>query len=46
MNKKTSKRFAPTTWSEKLVPVLLLLLLLALGATVAVVVVSLLGLFG
>lgn len=42
--KRPSKRFTPTTWMERLVPLLLGLLLLALIATLLVVVLSLLGL--
>jgi hypothetical protein len=41
--KRPSKRFTPTTWMERLVPLLLGLLLLALIATVVVVVLSILG---
>lgn len=41
--KRPSKRFAPSTWTERLVPVLLVLLTLGLLATIAVVVLSLMG---
>lgn len=41
--KRPSKRFAPSTWTERLVPVLLMLLLLALLATVLFVILSVLG---
>jgi len=41
--KRPSKRFTPTTWMVRLVPLLLGLLLLALIATVVVVVLSILG---
>jgi hypothetical protein len=42
--KKTSKRFTPTWWSERLVPFLIVLLLLALVATLAIILFSVLGL--
>ena len=42
--KRPSKRFAPSTWTELLVPVLLVLLTLGLLATVAIVVLSISGL--
>lgn len=41
---KRSKRFFPSKWMERLVPVLLVLLLVALVATILVVVLSVLGL--
>jgi hypothetical protein len=43
--KRPSKRFTPTWWSERLVPVVLALLLLALLATLAVVLLASLGAF-
>ena len=42
--KRQSKRFNPSRWSERLVPVLLAVLLLALVATLALIVLSVLGL--
>jgi hypothetical protein len=41
--KRNSKRFNPTTWTEKLVPVVLGLLVLGLLVTLAVIVFSILG---
>ncbi len=41
---KKSKRFTPSTWTQRLVPVVLLLLLLGLLATMAIVILSVLGL--
>jgi hypothetical protein len=41
---KRSKRFIPSKWMERLVPVLLVLLLVALVGTILVVVLSVLGL--
>ena len=38
-----SKRFQPSTWTERLVPVLLIALLLVLVATIALVLVSVFG---
>ena len=43
--KRSSKRFTPSWWSERLVPMLLALLALALLATVALVILSSLGVF-
>ncbi len=40
---RPSKRFSPSTWSERIVPVLLVLLALGLVITLAIVVLSLLG---
>ncbi len=40
---RPSKRFNPSTWSERVVPVLLVLLALGLVITLAIVVLSLLG---
>ncbi len=42
--RRPSKRFTPGAWSERLVPLILALLFLALLATVAVVLLSVLGL--
>ncbi len=42
--RRPSKRFTPTTWMERLVPLLIGLLLLALIVTIVVVVLSILGL--
>ena len=42
--KRSGKRFDPSFWSERLVPVLLALLVLLLVGTVVVTVVSMLGL--
>ena len=39
-----SKRFSPTAWTQRLVPVLLLLLALGLLVTLAIVILSVLGL--
>jgi hypothetical protein len=41
--KRPSKRFLPTAWTERLVPLLLALLLLILAATVIFVLLSVLG---
>ncbi len=41
--KPTSKRFSPTTWTERLVPLVLGLLLLVLIITLALVALSLTG---
>ena len=41
---KRSKRFIPSKWMERLVPVLLILLLLALVVTILLVVLSMVGL--
>ncbi len=41
--KRPSKRFLPTAWMERLVPIMLVFLLLALLATILVVVFSVLG---
>jgi len=41
--KRPSKRFTPTTMTERLVPLLLVLLALALLAVVVVVVLAMLG---
>ncbi|HEY5670792.1 MAG TPA: hypothetical protein VIS10_12405 [Anaerolineales bacterium] len=43
-DKRPSKRFKPTTWMERLVPLLLGLLALALLAVFVVVVLAVLGL--
>jgi len=43
MNKK-SKRFEPTKWSERLIPILLALILLGLVVTILIVIMALLGL--
>ena len=43
--KRSSKRFTPNWWSERLVPILLALLALALLFTLAVILLSLLGVF-
>ena len=42
--KRSGKRFNPSFWSERLVPILLALLVLALVGTVVITVVSVLGL--
>jgi hypothetical protein len=42
--KRSSKRFTPTKWTERLVPFLLILLLVALLATLLLIVLSSLGL--
>jgi hypothetical protein len=42
-NKRPSKRFTPSAWTERLVPILLALLALALLATLVVVFLSVLG---
>lgn len=44
MTEKNSKRFSPTTWTQRLVPILLVLLALGLLLTLGVVILSLLGL--
>ena len=41
---KRSKRFVPSKWMERLVPVLLVLLLVVLVVTILVVVLSVIGL--
>lgn len=43
MNKK-SKRFEPTKWSERIVPIVLVIILLGLVATILIVVLATLGL--
>jgi hypothetical protein len=43
--KRSSKRFTPNWWSERLVPILLSLLTLALLFTLAIVLLSVLGVF-
>ncbi len=43
MNRQ-SKRFNPTKWSERLIPFLLALLAIGLLVTVAIVILSLIGL--
>lgn len=43
-DKRESKRFTPTGWVERLVPLLLIVLLLALVATILVVLLSVFGL--
>ena len=43
--KRPSKRFSPTRWSERLVPILLALLALALLFTLTVILLSILGVF-
>ena len=40
---KTSKRFTPSAWTEKLVPILLVLLVLALLTTLVITGLALLG---
>ena len=42
--KRPGKRFDPTLWSERLVPVLLALLGVALLATIVITILSMLGL--
>lgn len=42
--KRQSKRFNPSSWSQRLVPVILAVLLLALVATLALIILSVLGL--
>ncbi len=42
-NKRPSKRFNPSAWTERLVPILLALLALALVATLVVVFLAVLG---
>ena len=44
MTEKNSKRFSPSSWTQRLVPVLLVLLALGLMVTLAIVILSLLGL--
>lgn len=39
-----SKRFSPSTWTQRLVPVILILLALGLFFTLAIVLLSVLGL--
>ena len=39
-----SRRFTPTTWSERLVPILLVLLLVVLIATLVLIGLSVMGL--
>jgi hypothetical protein len=41
---KNSKRFSPSTWTRRLVPLLLALLALGLLVTLAIVILSVLGL--
>jgi hypothetical protein len=40
---RSSKRFAPSRWAERIIPAILLLLLLALVLTVIFVILSVLG---
>lgn len=42
--KKKSKRFEPTRWSERLVPILLVIILLGLVVTILIVAMAMLGL--
>jgi hypothetical protein len=42
--KRASKRFSPSKWSERLVPVLLGLILLGLVVTLAIIALSVAGL--
>jgi hypothetical protein len=42
-SKRPSKRFKPSAWTERLVPLLLALLALALLATLVIVVLAMLG---
>ena len=42
--KRQSKRFNPSKWSERLIPILLGLLALALLATLVIVILAVLGL--
>jgi len=42
-DKGPSRRFQPSTWSERLVPFVLILLLLILAGTILFVLLSLLG---
>ena len=44
MMEKKSKRFSPSTWTQRLVPVALVLLALGLLITVTIVILSVLGL--
>ena len=44
MMKHTSKRFTPSAWTERLVPILLFLLVLTLLVTLVVIGLSLFGL--
>ena len=44
MMKNSSKRFTPSAWTEKLIPVLLIVLVLALIVTLVVIGLSLVGL--
>lgn len=41
---KQSKRFSPSAWTQRLVPVLIILLALGLLVTLAIVILSVLGL--
>jgi hypothetical protein len=41
---RSSKRFTPTWWTERLVPALLAILLIALLATLVIICLSVLGL--
>jgi hypothetical protein len=43
--KRSSKRFTPTWWSERMVPVILALLALALLLTLGIILLSVLGVF-
>ena len=43
MNKK-SKRFEPTKWSERLIPILLAIILIGLVATILIVAMAMMGL--
>lgn len=43
MKPQRSKRFVPTSWMERLVPILLLLLLIGLAVTLLLVLLAVLG---
>jgi hypothetical protein len=44
MTKDKSKRFSPSAWTQRLVPILLVLLALGLLITLVIVILSVLGL--
>ena len=44
MTEKKSKRFSPSVWTQRLVPIVLVLLALGLLVTLAIVIFSMLGL--
>jgi len=44
MTEKKSKRFSPSAWTQRLVPIIFVLLVLGLLVTLVIVILSILGL--